>query len=275
MPSQPLLRTVALAALLVPFMRIAAQTHAVVPSSVTTDVGQAAALTGIENISLGITTLTDSNATFPYNAQGLPFQPGLGYIALYDDSIGTLTFHYPAPVSVTHLFVWNAYSTDEFDHSFRHATISCYDQSNALIATREVTAPIATLEDETASAIDLDGPIAGVTRIQVFISSLYGGNDISIRRLAFAGSLVDGIADPPTVRWVQAYPCPANDGVRLPVKDARNVRLVATDGRIIPILTVRSEQATELLLTNVPSGLYTARWEEGTNIRCARVVVAH
>lgn len=275
MPSIPLLRAMTLAALLIPFTRIIAQTHAVVPSSVSTDVGQAAALTGIENISLGITALTDSNVTFPYNAQGLPFQPGLGYIALYDDSIGTLTFHYAAPVIVTHLFVWNAYSTDEFDHSFRTANISFYDQTNTLIATREVTALIATLDDETASAIELGGPIEGVVRITVFISSLYGGNDISIRRLAFAGSLADGIPEQNTVGWVGSYPCPAGDRTWLPARSVRDMRLMATDGRVIPILAVCAGEGTDLELTNVPSGLYTARWNEGRVMKGARLVVVH
>lgn len=267
-------RVLVLNALVVPVVQLAAQPYAVVPSSVTTDVGQVAALTGIENISLGITALTDSNATFPYNAAGLPFQPGLGYIALYDDSIGTLTFHYQAPATITHLFVWNAYSTDEFDHSFRHASISFYDQSNALITTREVTAPIATLEDETASAIDLAGPITGVTRITVFISSLYGGNDISIRRLAFAGSTTSGIPSPSAVHRVNAYPCPTAERAWLAVRDVRNVRLVAADGRIVPVVVLRSTQGTELVLNDAAPGLYTVWCECPAGTCTARLEIA-
>ncbi len=231
-----------------------------VPSSVTTTIGEFNATATVSNLNLGITAATDSTTTFPYETTTQFTSAGIGYISQFGLAAGTLTFNFPQPVSISHLYVWNAYFTIELDHSINQVEMTFFDVNNSVLATWNAVVPIATVGDLTAYSSDLTLAVNGVSKVEMNVQTLHGGNEISLRRIAFAGpaesnGIASAVADSPA----PAYPCPATDAVTIPVPGARSVVLLDASGREVAVQTNISTGYVQLAWQGLASGTYFAR----------------
>jgi hypothetical protein len=231
-----------------------------VPSSVTTTIGEFNATAGVANLNLGITVATDSTTTFPFETTSQFTSPGIGYISQFGMAAGVLTFTFPQPVSISHLYVWNAYFTIELDHSINQVEMTFFDVNNAVLATWNVVVPIATVGDLTAYSSELSLAVNGVSKVEMNVQTLHGGNEISLRRIAFAGPAESsGIAGAGADGPAPAYPCPAANAVTIPVQGARSVVLLDASGHEVAVEAIITTGQVQLAWQGLASGTYFAR----------------
>ncbi|MBK9195217.1 MAG: T9SS type A sorting domain-containing protein [Flavobacteriales bacterium] len=245
-----------------------------VPSSITTTIGEFTPIAAVANLSLGITSATDSSTTFPYETTTQFTSSGIGYISQFGLAAGTLTFNFPQPVSISHLYVWNAYFTIELDHSINQVEMTFFDVNNSVLTTWNTLVPIATIGDLTAYSSNLTLAVNGVSKVEMNVQTLHGGNEISLRRIAFAGpaesnGIADAFADSPA----PAYPCPATDAVTIPVPGARSVVLLDASGREVAVQTIISSGLVQLAWQGLASGTYFARITTHAGLVRSAVVV--
>ena len=231
-----------------------------VPSSVTTTVGEFNATAAVPNLILGITALTDSNTTFPFETTSAFTSPGIGYISQFGMATGTLTFTFPQPVSISHLYVWNAYFTIELDHSINQVDMTFLDNGGNVIANSTLTVPIGAIGDLTAHAIDNTFVVSGVSTVAMNVQTLHGGNEISLRRIAFAGAgEASGVEDAAAQLTAPAFPCPAIRAVTIPVHAAQHVTVFDASGRPVNVEAIFAEDHLLLTWQRLAAGTYTAR----------------
>ena len=245
-----------------------------VPLSVTTTVSEFNATTTVSNLILDITALTDSNTTFPYETTTQFTSSGIGYISQFGMAAGTLTFTFPQPVSISHLYVWNAYFTIELDHSINQVEMTFRDNGGNVIANSTATVPIATVGDLTAYAIDNTFTVSGVSTVELNVQTLHGGNEISLRRIAFAGpGEPSGLDEAHAQLTAPAFPCPAIDAVTIPVRGAQQVSVFDARGRQVHVEANFTQDHLLLYWQRLAAGAYTARIETRTGRVSTMVVV--
>ncbi len=245
-----------------------------VPLSVTASVAPFNSNVGtIENLTLGITPATSASTAFPY-APGNQFVAGIGFVALYGTAMGTITYTFVDPVSISGMLVWNAYFDFELDHSIRDAQLIFRDEDNAVIVTYMLTMPQASTAITTGHAADLPAEVQGVKQVDIVINTLWGGNDISLRRIAFvsAGKNV-GIGGYDLPEQVTAYPNPAVDRLTIPVEGITAVRMTDATGRVVPVQVDHFRDRVELHWSQLTPGVYhlLINAENGTMV--SRVLV--
>ncbi|MEZ4739704.1 MAG: T9SS type A sorting domain-containing protein [Flavobacteriales bacterium] len=247
-----------------------------VPSSVTSSVEpfyNSSALSP-SNLTLGITASTTQNSTFPYSPSS-GFTTGTGYISQFGTGTAVLTFQFPTAVSVSRMMVWNAYFNFELDHSAKNVVIELRNASNTVLLSHNAQLPQATASNLSAAVVNLPQEVLGVRSIRVSINTLWGGNEVSLRRVAFAGNgLSVGLADASSDAAERAaYPVPAFDHVVIPTANATRAELLDATGRIVPVDAEYRSDAVTLRWGTLPRGAYFVRLygREGTNTR--RVLV--
>jgi hypothetical protein len=160
----------------------------IVPNLVTTTAGQFNATCPVENLILDYDALTDETTPFPYEVTSQFTSTGIGYIS--SSSLGTIVFEFDTPLEVVDMLVWQAYFTIEIDHSINSCELTYFDALNNNLGSDLVTVPIANLANDEGFVVPLT-TTANVSRIELQVNSLHGGNEISLRRVAFRGSATD------------------------------------------------------------------------------------
>jgi hypothetical protein len=85
------------------------------------------------------------------------------------------------------MLIWNSYSNFELDHSAREVQLVFRNAANTVISTTNLSLPEAT-ESELTPYVANFPVVSGVKQVDLVVHTLWGGNEISMRRLAFAGS---------------------------------------------------------------------------------------
>lgn len=157
-----------------------------VPDLVTTNVGQFNSTCPVENLIVGLNAATTEATPFPYEVTTQFTSTGIGYISSSGVSTGTLVFEYDSPIEVADMLVWNAYFTIETNHSINSCQLIYFDDLDNNLGSDLVTVPIANLANDEAFVVPLT-TTANVSKIELHVNSLHGGNEISLRRIAFRG----------------------------------------------------------------------------------------
>ena len=164
-----------------------------IPDQVSTNAGQFNSTCPVENLIGGLTPLTDEATGFAYEVTSSFTSSGIGYIS--SSTLGVLTFEFNSPVEVADMIVWNAYFTIEINHSINSCELFYFDDLNNNLGSDQVIVPIANLANEQGFLIPLT-TTANVSKIELHVNSLHGGNEISLRRIAFKGnSINEGCTD--------------------------------------------------------------------------------
>ena len=158
----------------------------VIPAqTITSDAGEFSALGPVTDLGLNIDAATTSATTFPY-APGTQFADDIGYVSASGTASGTLTFTFASPNSISEIMIWNSYFDFELDHSIQTAQLVFKNDMGATITTENISAPIATAVD-LLPYVTTFTEVVGVKEIDIVVTALWGGNEISLRRIAFAG----------------------------------------------------------------------------------------
>ena len=270
------LRTICFATLLaLPFGSAIGQTT-LVPSSVTSSVEPFYNSSSLppSNLTLGISASTTSSTSFQYSPSS-NFTTGTGYISQYTESTAIITFQFPTAVSVSRMMVWNAYFSFELDHSAKNVVIELRNASNTILLSHNAQLPQATENNLAAQVVNLPQEVLGVRSIRLHVNTLWGGNEVSLRRVAFAGNgLSVGLEDASSNAAERAaYPTPALDHVTIPTAHATRVELLDATGRIVPVQVDYRSDAVVLRWGTLPEGTYFARLYNREGVSTRRVLV--
>jgi len=229
----------------------------VVPAqNITSDAGEFMSLTPVTNLGLNINTATTSATTFPY-APG-QFFDDIGYVSWSGTTSGTLTFTFASPASISEIMIWNAYFDYELDHSIQNAQLVFKDDLGATITTENITPPIATAMDLLPYVATFT-PVMGVKEIDIVVSALWGGTEISMRRVAFAGNTfsIEEEELPIAVTMdLLVYPNPTINSVTIPLSDITALNMIDLTGRMVETNLTVLGGSSQLSWNRVESGVY-------------------
>ncbi|MNJ90725.1 hypothetical protein D3C87_83620 [compost metagenome] len=233
----------------------AAQT-VVVPQSVTATVDPYLSNSGpISNLTLDITPSVNSNTTFPY-CPGGTFTTGIGFVAYLNADTGTITYTYTNPVSISQMLVWNAYFDFELDHSINSIDLVFKNNSGTIISTVPLTVPEAIASDLKPHVINLPSEIVSVKSVDIRVHSLWGGNDISLRRIAFAGTGQTAGLGENQQNSIELYPNPATDNLTIYEKNIQQVEMFDLNGRNVAIELVKQNESSKISWGTINPGMY-------------------
>ncbi len=206
-------------------------------------------------LGMDVNATTTSITTFPY-APGLNFAPDIGYVSANNVSTGTITHVFASSESISQVLIWNAYFDFELDHCVQNAQLVFRDESGAEIATEAVTFPISTAANLEPTVLDLPTEILGVKEVDLVVGDLWGGNEISIRRLAYAGNQLTSIYSIPVAKEITVFPNPAINKVTIPVGTISSIEMMDVLGNKILTTFSSFAESTELSWNSVESGIY-------------------
>jgi hypothetical protein len=172
------------------------------------------------------------------------------------------------------MMIWNGYFDFELDHCSKNVVLEFRNAANAVISSYPTQLPIATENDLTADVVDLPAEVLGVRSVIVRVNTLWGGNEISLRRIAFAGhGLSTGLAELSDMDVMPAYPQPAFDRVTLPLAGIRSVVVLDDLGRVVRAEVHISSDRAEVSCAGVTAGLYHALVTTAEGVRRYRLVL--
>ncbi|MDX9750024.1 MAG: T9SS type A sorting domain-containing protein [Flavobacteriales bacterium] len=251
----------------------AAPQTTIAPLSVTSTLGSFGSTPNVNNLIGNITPATTAGTTFPF-APGSGFSSGIGYVSPLGQWQGSMTYTFVNTTSVSRMLLWNAYFTFELNHSLRDAQLVLYNAMNEVVGTENVSFPQAVSSVLTPQVVDLSSEVLDVKKVVVTVQSLWGGNEISLRRMAFAGNgITTGIDAPSGPPAVRAFPSPAVDRTIVPVRAAGAVHVFDAQGRqVAPPVEVASGRVVIDLHGLVP-GRYHAHVATGQGVQVVPFMV--
>lgn len=244
------------------------------PQSVTCTLNAFGSVPAVGNLIAGIGPSTTTTTTFPY-APGSGFSNGIGFVSAYTQWQGSITYTFTSATSVSRMLLWNAYFDFELDHSLRNAQLTFYNNANQVISSEAVTFPQASASVLTPQVVNLAQEILGVKKVVVTVQSLWGGNEISLRRMAFAGNgITTGLAEEAVNERLLPYPQPAIDQVTIPVTDVSACVVTDLSGKPMAVPVALRRDQVLLDCSVLPNGVYLARMTGPHGQRAQRFVVA-
>lgn len=235
----------------------AAQT-VVVPQSITATVDPYISSEPVTNLTLNITPSVNSNTTFPYSPS-TGFSTGTGFVSEMGVDTGTIIYTFANPVSISQMMIWSAYFNFELDHSPRTADLIFKNTSGTTIATVPVTMPEATASDLKPYVAVLPSEVVGVKSVHIQINTLWGGNEISMRRLAFAGTGQTAGLSENYYQSLEVSPNPAATSVVIKEQYIQHVEMTDLNGRNVAIELVKHDDYATVSWEAVQSGMYQLR----------------
>lgn len=246
----------------------------IAPLSVTSTLNSFGSTPHVDNLIANISPATTTSTTFPFSPSS-NFSQGIGYVSALGQWQGSITYTFVNSTSVSRMLLWNAYFTFELNHSLRDAQLVFYNAMDQVISTTNVSFPQAVSSVLTPQVVDLPTEVLGVKKVVVTVQSLWGGNEISLRRMAFAGTgqqvSVEEL-DQQAVA-VRAYPNPSTDHSTLDLQDVLAVEVLDAAGRMVHVDARIERERVVLHWAGAERGLYTVLLQTRNGRRSARVVV--
>ncbi len=246
----------------------------ITPQSVTCTLNAFGSVPAVGNLIAGIGPATTASTTFPY-APGSGFSDGIGFVSQYGQWQGSITYTFASATSVSRMLLWNAYFNFELDHSTRNAQLTFYNSANQVISSEAVSFPQASASVLTPQVANLAQEVLGVKKVVVTVQSLWGGNEISLRRMAFAGNgITTGVEEEGVSERLLPYPQPALDQLTIPATDARACVVTDLSGKPMAVPVALRRDQVLLDCSMLPNGAYLARMTGPLGQRTQRFVVA-
>lgn len=199
--------------------------------TITTDAGAfSPSVAPVTTLGLNVTSATTNTTAFPYSPSS-SFELEIGYVSDANVSTGTITHVFANPVSISQVWLWNAYFDFELDHSTQNAQLTFRDEFGLILGTESVTFQEANAANLLPEVIDLSTEILGVKEIDFEVITLWGGNEISMRRLAYAGNGINVGINEIAANVVMVYPNPAVNSITIPVANVSKVEMIDIMGR--------------------------------------------
>ncbi len=255
------------------FTMVAVAQTTIAPLSVTSTLNSFGSTPSVDNLISSITPATTASTTFPF-CPYTSFSSGIGYVSQHGSWQGSITYTFVGTTSVSRMLLWNAYFTTELNHSLRDAQLVFYNGTDQVVGTENVSFPQAVSTVLTPQVVDLSAEVLDVKKVVITVQALWGGNEISLRRMAFAGSGIQTGGDD-TVRPIMAsaYPTPAIDRATIPVEAPRAARLLDGSGRQVAHTQQFFQDRVELEWAGIPAGCYYAQITTASDMVVARIMV--
>ena len=246
----------------------------IAPQSVTCTLDAFSPTCAVDNLIEEIGPGTSTSTAFSFSPWS-NFSTGIGFVSDYGQWEGSITYTFVNSTSVSRMMVWNAYFNFELDHSLRNALLTFYNSSDQVITTANVTFPQAVSDVLTPQVVNLATEVLGVKRVMITVGSLWGGNEISLRRMAFAGNgLVTGIdEDGSMTTLVSGSPNPARDNYTISVVGARSVGVFDAIGRSVALEAQIDQEQVVLRWDHLAPGTYHVIIHTATGQAVSRVLV--
>lgn len=228
----------------------------------------------VGNLIGGITPATATSTAFPFSPTD-QFTQGIGYVSQYGQWQGSIAYTFQQAASVSQMWLWNAYFAMELDHSLKEAQLTFHDAADQVIGTANVSFPQAVASVLTPDVVDLPQEVLGVKKVVVTVLALWGGNEISLRRMAFAGTNQHaGMAEAdPSGTPLLAFPNPATDRSTIEWADAVTAEVTDAIGRKAPAEARISRERVVVDWAGCAPGIYQVDLR-GPGGRCSvRVLV--
>lgn len=228
----------------------------------------------VDNLIAGISPTTSLGTTFPY-APNDQFGQGIGYLSQYNEWQGSITYTFQNATSVSQMWLWNAYFDFELDHSLKNALLTFQDEAGQVISTANVSFPKAVASVLTPDVVDLPTEVLGVKKVVVTVQSLWGGNEISLRRMAFAGTNQQtGISDlGQDLGAIRAYPNPGHGATTINAAGVVAVEVFDAAGRTAQVDHLIGQEQVVLSWADHAAGMYQVLLHTRDGRRSVRVVV--
>lgn len=226
--------------------------------SVTSSVGAFnLSLAPASTLGLNVDATTTSATSFLF-APGSSFVADIGYVSESGVGAGIITHTFANATSVSQVLVWNAYFDFELDHSSQDVMLTFKDALGAVITTEAVSFLEATAGNTLPEVITLATEIMGVKEIDFEVLTLWGGNEISMRRVGYAGSGISVSIDEIVISAINTpvYPNPASNGVTIPVEGVYEVVMTNVAGESVNVCLTSSFKNAKLSWENVAPGYY-------------------
>lgn len=229
----------------------------VVPQSVTANITPfSSSSTPVSNLSLNITSSVNSNTTFPYSPSS-NFSTGIGFVSSLGKDTGTITYTFGTPVSISQMMIWNGYFNFELNHCSKNVDLIFRNNTGAVISTSNLALPQATSSDLKPYVANLTSEVVGVKSVQIKVKTLWGGNELSIRRIAFAGNgQTAGLMENNPDQTIQLFPNPAKNNLAILESGIQDVQLFDLNGKSIAIELVHLEGHSKIHWENTTPGVY-------------------
>lgn len=226
------------------------------PSSITASVDPFnQSVTMVSNLNLNITTSVNSSTTFPYSPSS-NFSNGIGFVSDLGEGTGTITYTFSSLVAISRMMIWNGYFNFELDHCAKNVQLVFKDISGSVINSVNLSLPQATSSVLTPHVEDFPA-VSAVKSVDIVINTLWGGNEISLRRIAFAGGQhTSGIASIEDQNTISVFPNPSLDRVTVSVSDIQSASMVDINGKSVDIELSSIGDHTEIRWDRIASGLY-------------------
>ncbi|HMN04417.1 MAG TPA: T9SS type A sorting domain-containing protein [Flavobacteriales bacterium] len=228
----------------------------------------------VDNLIADISPATGPGTTFPY-APNDQFSQGIGYVSQFGQWQGSITYTFQNATSVSQMWLWNAYFDFELDHSLKNALLTFQDEAGQVISTANVSFPKAVASVLTPDVVDLPTEVLGVKKVVVTVQSLWGGNEISLRRMAFAGTNQQtGISDlGQDLGAIRAYPNPGHGATTINAAGVVAVEVFDAAGRTAQVDHLIGQEEVVLSWAGHAAGMYQVLLHTRDGRRSVRVVV--
>jgi len=212
------------------------------------------------NLGLDIDESTSSSDEFDYGP-GIGLGIDIGFISNLGESSGIITHTFASPISISQVWIWNGYFSFELNHCVKDVTLTFKDAAGDVIATEDLVFSESTSEDKTAEVVSLSTEYIGVKEVDFDITTLYGGNDISIRRLGYAGNgfIVGNEELSNSEDFIEIFPNPTKGQliVELPNNGSNTVVIYNSIGEIVFTSNIDGKTGKYAIdIEDQPAGIY-------------------
>lgn len=231
----------------------------------------------IENITSGINSLVNENSTFPFETSTSFNSEDIGYLSSLGDEEVTISFIYNSPVDFSELYVWNAYFTTELDHSINTIKLKFYDVDDTIIDTLITNVPLADDSELTPAIIDFGTVLSNVSRIELHVINVHGGNETAVRRIAFKGELspTDVFGPKEELSNFIISPNPAKSIVTIDIQESVSTELFLTNtyGQQLKINPLYENNKIIIDVSDLYSGLYFFHLETDSDTIIRKLII--
>lgn len=229
----------------------------------------------VTNLGIDIDASTSSSDEFDFGP-GLGLGTEIGYISDLGESSGTITHTFETPISISEVWLWNGYFSFELNHCTQDVTLTFKDETGEVLGTEDVVFAEADGGDLTAEVMELSTEYIGVKEVDFEISTLYGGNDISIRRLGYAGSgIVAGTEDLTKEQLFSVFPNPSNGQftIELHKNEFNTISIYNNIGEVVYTADVTGKTGQfSINLEGRPTGIYHMQVVGDTTILSEKII---
>lgn len=172
------------------------------------------------------------------------------------------------------MLIWNGYFNFELNHCSKNVDLIFRNNTGAVISTSNLALPQATSSNLKPYVANLTSEVVGVKSVEIKVKTLWGGNELSIRRIAFAGNgQTAGLTENKQDQMIQLFPNPAKNDLTILESGVQDVHMFDLNGKNIPIELVNLDGHAKIHWENITPGVYNLQIVSSRGSFFSRILV--